>query len=438
MKAITKYIVLLLGLVLSASCDQLDYPDRFVQTSGKPRVDFIRYGDKDVMITQAAMAEVVCLVGDNLTSVHDIYFNDQQAVLNTSYITAKTLLVQVPRTMPVVTTDKLYLITRDSTVVDYDFKVLPPAPKIESLSNEWAAVGEEVVLKGSYLFAPLTIQFPGAEAIEIADGTDGSSVTVKVPAGAQPGKIKVTTSSGTAQSIFLYKDSRGMLFDFDGLTGLDNHGWNGHKSQDDDGTGVAGRFFQFGDGTAVLDGHWEENFYSLVYWPGSWNDPENYMDGDYYAPRLCDIVDFSNWQNMGLKFEMCIPAESPWTVVPMQIVVGGVDLISYGNADILDIFGNKVAGQNNTYMNDDVAPRVFYMPWKATGSFDTGGKWITVTIPLTDFNLGWSGASAKAEVSAETFASMWFFICNGDRTDLPEGECTPIIKIDNVRAVPIK
>ena len=88
-------------------------------------------------------------------------------------------------------------------------------------------------------------------------------------------------------------------------------------------------------------------------------------------------------------------------------------------------------------MNGEAAPRVFYQPWEATGSFDTDGKWITVTLPLTEFNKSWSGATVTTEISASTFASMWFFICNGG-VEYPEASCTPIIKIDNVRAVPIK
>ena len=250
MKAINKYASFLLGLVLVASCS--DYPDRFVLTSETPVVDYVRYADKDVLITQASMEELVCIVGDNLTSVHDLYFNDQPAVLNSSYMTAHTLLVSVPKNLPKVETDKIYLITKDSTVVDYDFKVLPPAPKITSMSLEWAKPGESVTIYGSYLFPPCTVEFPGVDPVDITAG-DGTAVTLNVPAGAQPGKIKVNTASGTAQSVFQYKDDRGMLFDFDGLTGLDNHGWNGHSSQDDDGTGISGRFFQFGDGTTTLD-----------------------------------------------------------------------------------------------------------------------------------------------------------------------------------------
>jgi hypothetical protein len=436
MKATTKYTALMLGLVLAAaSCTQVDYPDRFVQTSGVPKLDFIRYADKDVMITQANMEEVVCLVGENLTSIHDLYFNDQAAVLNTSYMTAKTLVVSVPKNMPVVQTDKIYMITKDSTVVSYDFKVLPPAPKVESMSLEWAQPGETVTINGSYLFAPVTVTFPGVDPVEAA-ATDGSSISLVVPEGAQPGKIKVTTASGTGQSVFMYKDSRGMLFDFDGLTGLDNHGWNGHSSQDDDGTGIAGRFFQFGDGATELNGGWEEAHFSFVYWPGSWNTPENYQDGAMGA-RLTDFADFTDWQNMALKFEILVPASNPWNNTPMQICFAGVDFVTFGNGGIEDIDGNIVAGANNTYMSGNDAPRAFFTPWKATGSFDTGDQWMTVAIPFTEFNLGWNAQPAGTSLNASSFTSMWMFITDGGME--PVGtSCTPIIKIDNIRAVPYK
>ena len=60
-----------------------------------------------------------------------------------------------------------------------------------------------------------------------------------------------------------------------------------------------------------------------------------------------------------------------------------------------------------------------------------------MTIPLSEANLGWDGTAVSTEIKPETFASAWFFICNGG-LDLPEASCTPIIKIDNVRAVPYK
>ena len=431
MKAINKHISLMLGIVLFAACTNVDYPDRFVQTDGLPKVDFIRYADKDVIITQANMEEVICIVGENLTSIHDLYFNDQPAVLNTSYMTEHTLVVSVPKNMPVVQTDKIYMYTKSGETVTYGFKVLPPAPRVTSMSLEWAQPGQTVTIYGSYLFAPLTIEFPGVDPVEVTSSA-GTSVDVKVPEGAQPGKIKVTTASGTAQSVFMYKDSRGMLFDFDGMTGLDNHGWNGHSSQDADETSISGRYFQFGDGVTVNNGDWEEAHFSFVYWPGgSWGDIEDYSDG----PLLTDFADFSDWKNMALKFEMCIPSDHPWSCSAMQICMAGVDKVTAAAGGIPDIYGNIVHGADNAYMSDDNVPRALYRPWTATGSFDTGGKWITVTIPFTEFTYGWTGVPCSVEMNESSFTSLWLFLCGGG---IEGTECTPIIKIDNIRAVPYK
>ena len=422
-----------MGLAVLASCTSFDYPDRFKPTKGLPAVHYVRYADRDIIIDQASMEETICIVGDNLTSVHDIYFNDQPAVLNTSFITEHALIVSVPKNLPTVQDDKMHLITRDSSVVLYDFKVLPPLPKISAMSNEWANPGETVTVMGSYLFAPLTVQFPGVDPVDITAST-GDAFDVVIPAGAQPGKIKVTTASGTAQSIFMFQDSRGMLFNFDTDPHPGNHGWHAMVIETD-ATALSGNFLRLGGGGATLDedGGWNDGAYSFEYWPGDWDDPVTYAD----SPRLTDFVDFSDWENMSFKFELYIPSANPWMSGSMQIICAGVDKVTDGATGATDIYGNTLAGANNTFFNGNTLPRGLYTPWASTGSFDTGDKWITVTIPLTQFNKGWNGQTATKEVNAASFASMWFFICDGG-LEFDDASCTPIIKIDNVRAVPIK
>ena len=431
MKTTKKHIGFLLGVFALAACDSIDYPDRFVQTSGLPTVDFIRYADKDVVITQASMEEVICIVGDNLTSVHDLYFNDQPAILNTSYMTAKTLVVTVPKTAPVEQTDKIYFYNKEGGMTSYDFKVLAPAPKIERMSNEWALPGEKVTISGNYFIEPLTVQFPGAEATEISNIT-ASSFDVVVPAGAQPGKVKVTTASGTAQSVFMYKDSRGMLFNFDTDMHPANHGWHAQVIETDD-TALDGNFLRLGDPSVTLDakGGWNDANFSFEYWPGDWDDPVTYAD----SPRLTDFADFTGWKNMALKFELCIPASNPWKAGTMQLIVGGVDKITGGAAGAVDIFGNVLGGANNTFFNGNELPRGMYEPWVETGSFDTDGKWITVVVPYSDFVYGADGSKASGELKAEDFSSLTIFVWEGGKTGT---DCQPVIKIDNIRAVPIK
>lgn len=424
MKEITKYTAILLGAVLFASCTAQDYPDRFKETAGVPTVHYIRYADKDLMITQAAMEETVCIVGDNLTSVHDIYFNDQAAVLNTSYMTTHTIVLQVPKTLPKVQDNQIHFVTRDSSVVLYPFKVLPPLPKVEAMSCEWAKAGETVTIKGSYLFAPLSVTFPGADAVDVTV-SDGSSFDVVVPAGAQPGKIKVTTASGTAQSSFQYLDSRNILFNFDDQRGKMGNNWHAATIESSALSLDGGYLLLYSADGLKSDGtDWPDGGYHFEYWPGNWNDPETYQDPG--ADDLTLSVDFSGWANMALKFEYMIPASDPWKGTPMQIWFAGKDLVTLQNA-------------NNTYFHDpDISlPRVMWKPWLESGSFDTGGKWCTVTFPITSsFVYYWDGSMASGKLSADSFAGMEIFLAAGEENE--GSPSAPKIYIDNIRVVPFK
>ena len=170
MKHIIRHISGIVGIVLLAgsvfSCDNYDYPDRFRATEGLPTISYVRYADRDVYTDQAFMDEILCIVGTNLRSVHDIYFNDQKAILNPSYITDNTLVVSVPNSQAKEVTNKLYLLNKDGASVEYNFKVLPPVPKVLSMSNEWAKEGEVVTITGKYFMDVLTVALPGAEVTD--------------------------------------------------------------------------------------------------------------------------------------------------------------------------------------------------------------------------------------------------------------------------------
>ena len=301
------------------------------------------------------------------------------------------------------------------------------------MSNEWAKIGETVTITGSYLFAPLTVQFPGVDPIDVTT-SNGDSFEVAVPAGAQPGKIKVTTSSGTAQSIFMFQDSRGMLFNFDTDPHPTNHGWHAMVIETD-ATALSGNFLRLGYTSGLdEDGGWNDGEYSFEYWPGDWDDPVSYAD----SPRLTDFVDFSKWNNMGLKFEMYIPSSNPWKSGAMQLIIGGVDTVTGGAEGAVDIYGNVTAGANNKFISGDgvpQAPRALYRPWEATGSYDTGDKWVTVTVPYTSFIYNSDGTTNSATIKPESFTSLTIFVWSGG---VAGTACNPIIKIDNIRAVPVK
>lgn len=260
--------------------------------------------------------------------------------------------------------------------------------------------------------------------------------------------IVVSDKYGSTNAPFQYMDNRGMLFDFDtpnSVTNevLGNSGWHDRIIQSDD-TSLSGNYMQIGNTGVTMDanGKWNDEF-SFEYWAGNWANPETYAS----HPRLCDVADFSDWTNKSLKFEMLIPADAGWGAGPMQIIFGSPSQISLGNAGVVDVNGVTLAGCNNTWFRAQNGwGRAIYMPWYSNSSaslYDTGDKWVTVTIPLSDFNLEYDGNLAtKSFSSINDFSSLNIFLIKGaynDKSVLPDGvECTPIIKIDNIRVVPNK
>lgn len=423
-----------------------DQPDEFELTGGTPTIDYIRPAKasaKDSLLVQAYPQATICLVGSNLTSIKEMYFNDKKAILNTSFITDHTLIVQVPSDIPDLVTDKIYMTTNDGDKLTYDFHVVIPAPTVASMSCEYAVPGSIATIYGSYFVddpnVPLTVTFPDGQQATIKDiNSSRSAITIEVPNCTTEGQITVKSIYGTTNSAFRYLDSRGMLFDFDTPNiatnvVLGNHGWHPQKIETDD-TAISGNFLRLGDPSVTLkaDGAWDDKNFSFEYWPGNWQDPENYQ-GD--GVRLTDLADFSDYSNMSYKFEMLVPKDNPWASGAMQIIVGGVEKITNGAAGVKDIDGKTLAGANNTYFHNDELPRGIYRPWEATGSFDTADEWITVTIPISEFKYGFSGAAATGILTADDFTSLTIFVVSGGITGT---ECNPVIKIDNIRAVPNK
>lgn len=434
------------------SCE--DEPDKYEVTGGTPTIDYVRPVDaasKDSLLTAASLNNTICIVGRNLRSVTQINFNDQSAVLNTSYMTDNTIIVTVPKAIPNEVSDKIYFITSKQDTVAYDFKTIVPAPTINSMSNEWAAPGEEVTIKGDYFLdydnSHLTIKVGDNYTIPYEDlKISQNSIRFNMPEDMPKHEpITITTINGTTKAGFRYMDNRGMLFDFDtpwkeGGEVLGNNGWH-NRTITSDGTSLSGNYMVLGETAMGSDGKWNDGNFSFEYWPGSWQDPETYSS----RPRMQDLADFSDWKNMSLKFEMCIPKDNSWSAAPMQIYFGSVAQVSLGNAGVKDIYGNVLAGANNTFLKEQgKLARAIYMPWQNTEDklYNTEGKWVTVTIPLANFIYDFDGNKGLSYSGVNDFSAFNIFIVKGAYNDanvFPTGvDCNPIIKIDNIRVVPNK
>ncbi|MDR0893175.1 MAG: glycan-binding surface protein [Mediterranea sp.] len=434
MKTIKRYtqglvalFALLAGVALTACEDQ---PDKYEVADGVPTVKYVRLPapvSADSLLTGAYMENTICLVGDNLRSIVELYFNDQKAVLNTSYMTDHTLLVDVPKNIPEEVTDKLYMITRANDTIPYDFKVLVPAPAVNSLSCEFAAPGSEVTIYGDYLLddpnTPLTIEMAGNVKVTNITSISKTQVSFVLPANAIEGYITVTSLYGTGRSKFVYHDTRNILFDWDDSHGglATGHGWRaGVVRVDDPVAGIDGSYLYFGG--AAIDGAagatWAEDQFCFNYWP----EPSAGYPALSAMPKFAEMLSEYGWDKLQLKFEVNVPASNPWQSAALQAMFTS-------DADVTNATGN------NNYYSSDKLPRGLWLPWNGPGSYDTGGKWVTVSMKLADFNKTPTGTACAESLNPDHFTGLTFFVWNGG---LAGTTCNPVICFDNIRVVPVE
>ncbi len=393
-----------------------DEPDKYEISGGKPTIRYIRpvnVESADSILTGAYMDNNICIVGENLRSITKMLFNDQEAKLIPSFITDNTMIVTVPGDIPGEVFNKIFMINNSNDTTTYDFKVLVPGPNINSMSNEWAKGGEQATIYGNYFVddpnTPLSLSISGKK-IDI-EAFNISTITFTVPEGLEEGPVEVTTVYGKKKARFNYHDTRGMLFDDwdngwpdDYANGQFKHGWHGARISNDEYS-LDGYYLLLGD-VDFTDGAWDDSNLCFEYWPEA-------------TDRLSDRVSFANFANMALKFEVNIPSSNPWTNLSMQCIFTGDAQVTNATA-------------NNTFFHDVDYPRGLWTPWNQTGSYDTGGKWVTVTLPLSTFKYLEDGTPAGTPLTAENFTGLTLFIWNGVQNGTT---CHPIIRIDNIRAV---
>ena len=423
-----------MGCLMTACEDQ---PDKYEIADGVPALKYVRSPlpeEADSLLVGAYLGNTVCLVGDNLRSIYELYFNDQKATLNTSYMTDHTILVDIPKNIPEEVTNKIYMVTKSGAKVDFDFNVMVPAPVVSSMSCEYAPAGSEAVLYGDYFVddpnVPLTISMPGDITVEGEQITSITKTAIKfiVPEGAVQGNIRVKSIYGTGQSVFQYKDTRNILFDWDGnyegalAAGNSWSGDNEKKGQILASVPSVDNNYMVLGTTFLSDDQWNTPpEYTMMYWPY-----QHATEGCvplYDLPQFKEMLEDYTIEELALKFEVYVPTSNPWMARGMQIMFTSLDEVSMEN-------------QNNDYVyGEGKEPRGVWVPWEETGSYDTGNQWVTVTLKMSEFNKQVSGVVSETEFTEENFAGLSIFLRGGG---VDGKECEPIICIDNIRVVPVE
>ncbi|MCB0569819.1 MAG: hypothetical protein KDC66_08660 [Phaeodactylibacter sp.] len=400
MKCSNKNLLLWALLILATgflanSCSKDD--DTSTDDIGNPRVLYIRSTNPDAadsLLVGAFMGSLIAIVGEDLGHTVEVWFNDQKASLTPTYVTDRTIIVSVPSSVPTEVTNKIRFVFSNGEEMFYDFSVNVPGPVLNSIKSEYVEDGDVAILYGDFFFEPTTVTFTDGKEAEIVV-LDKTELQVRVPDGAEMGKITVRTNFGTATSEFLFRDNRNLIVDFDNWA---HRSWNSPIAHVDAGEGrvppCSGNYTYFEmDGV----GAWQwVNELNMMY------VAEDAQTGRGNVPIFPGGASPKEW---GIRFEINVPVE--WREIPLEMFFA-----PYG-AD---------------HGRDIPVPLTRWRPWEDTGVYQTDG-WVTVTIPLSEFNEDKDGNPAElSDLSQYTNCTIMYFGAADNANDI-------YIAIDNVRVV---
>ncbi|HCZ37517.1 MAG TPA: hypothetical protein DHV26_16480 [Cytophagales bacterium] len=356
------FISILIGgmFFITVSCEMNGDGMRIETPDGPPVIDYIRLANpesSDSLIASATLGTGIVIMGKNLGGTREVWFNDQKVVgLTPTWVTNKTVFVSIPNTAPNEITNNLYLIDEKGDRLSYPFLVAIPPPVLASVRNEWPQEGENLVINGNYFFEPLTVTFSGGVEAEVVSVVQ-NRIEVTVPDGATEGPITLATNFGEAESTFHIWDKRNIILNFDDKVG---NGWRIGMRENTDGP-IDGNYLVVRGNVAANQrdegpGAPAQSPYCMEYWGGPDGRTENFYP--LYPNSYREYV---------VKFEAKI---NKW----------------YGGHLNLCLSTPTHSGSNQEIWSNSLNARGVWAPWAATGAeVNTNGQWITVVIPLLDF-----------------------------------------------------
>lgn len=402
-KLVSNIILLLAALftgILIQSCKKSN------TDSGMPVVSYVRITDplkSDSLVTHAFMGKTVAIMGENLQDVDEIWFNDQSATVNNSFVTGSTIIVTIPNVIPAKVTNQMWLITtskKDTLKVPFGVDV--PAPRLDAMYEEYVPDGGTAIILGNFFIndpsKPLQVFFPGN-----IEGTVTSvsltQIKVTVPAGAGVGPIQVKSIYGSSRSSFYFRDDRGMILNYDNLTTAGS--WRGGTIKND--ANSLDKNYMMLKGT-LGDNAGAEDFAGGGFVSELWGDANGRPNANFLPGTAADYL---------FKFEANV---KQWDGAYLNICWGP--------------WASSVGPYQNQLYWSNVNARGLWKPWEATGSFKTDG-WMTVTIPMSDMKYNKDFGAMAFDPSKS--GSLTFWMKGPSATTGVDSHIE--IYIDNVRIV---
>jgi len=395
-------LVALLGFLFE-SCEKNDTAGTAV-----PIVDYVRITDpskSDSLVTHAYMGSCIAIIGMDLQDVDEIWFNDQKAFVNFSFVTANSIIVTIPNVIPAKVTNLLYIVnSAKSDTLKYPFGVDVPAPYLSGMLCEYVEDNETAVIQGNFFIddpaIPLKVYFPGNLEATIQEITL-TTIKVLVPQGSGIGPIQVKSLYGSTRSTFYFRDDRNIILDYDVLT--TSGSWRGGTIKND-ANSLKGNYL-------MLKGQLDDNQGSEDYNGGGfvselWSDKNGRTEANFFTGNPADYL---------FKFEANV---KNWTGAYLNICFGP--------------WASGVSPYMNQLYWGNMNARGLWKAWEGTttGSFKTDG-WITVTIPMSEIK--YNNAYGPMVFDPTKAGSLSFWMRGPSATKGAKSDIE--IYFDNVRIV---
>ena len=194
-------------------------------STGAPVIDRIVLATDDVLpITEAQFEQVVRIEGSNLGDVQSLKFNDVEVDPKEIYSSYEMVLAPVPRALPDVVTNMVY-VTTDNGTASAPLSISLPDLTITGLYNEFAQPGDTTTITGdNFDLYGITaeeadIRF-GEIPVNILEATR-TEVTLQVPANVTKGSLVSIKGGNMDEPVYLTYADPGIstLFDLNNWPG---------------------------------------------------------------------------------------------------------------------------------------------------------------------------------------------------------------------------
>lgn len=431
------------ALAFTACSDDDNDSQSTPMTINKIFLEDVKSSVPDREVTFARLGQLLRIEGTGFSGLKKIYVNGYDTYFNNALMTDNNVWVTLNGNTPVDKAEadvrNTIVLVKDGTQLTYEFTIRAAAPSVSYVDNTLPKAGEIVTVYGRNLQETSKITLPGGVEVteNIYNDEDGEFYAFYMPAGVtESGSIVSEGANGMAVTPAYFNFNDCYIIDFDGK-GVQG-GWSATYSSEDLVSDPLGT----GRGNVVMlipqsrldEGGVNAGISSIPGWWTAGNDEPT----DDWNRMTSFIPSDTQLGEIALQFDVYVPEE--WSGSGQMEITLQNNLSSYGYGSTETTFTTNIQYPTATV----------WVPWLVDGKvvpYTTGNRWITVTIPLTQFGKysDEGGSHTFAEVIADrnagSYRNFGFLFCNPDlkySDDLvfESSKFDQKIYVDNFRIVP--